>query len=127
MKLSRSVLRKRPPISIPGRSSFEARGRSDHYSDFGGVLSAEYALTLVPTSSISIRGSWARLFRPPNISQLVESNNFSQIVTLPDAQAPSGTTAALIDSGKNSQLKHERSTDWAVTIHFKPPAIPNRR
>jgi outer membrane receptor protein involved in Fe transport len=75
--------------------------------------------------SISIRGSWAKLFRPPNISQVVETNNFSEIVILPDAQASSGTTAALIDSGNNSQLRQERSTNWAVTLEFKPPANPN--
>jgi hypothetical protein len=112
-------------IPILGRNSFEARGRFDRYSDFGSVFSPEYVLTLVPMRSISIRGSWAKLFRPPNISQVVETNNFSEIVILPDAQASSGTTAALIDSGNNSQLRQERSTNWAVTLEFKPPANPN--
>jgi len=55
---------------------------------------------LVPTGSLSVRGSWAKQFRPPNIPQLVENRNFSQILALPDAQSPSGTTAALIESGK---------------------------
>jgi iron complex outermembrane recepter protein len=114
-------------IPIVGRNYFSASGRFDHYSDFGSVLSPEYALTLVPTQSLAIRGSWARLFRPPNISQLVENNNFSQIQTLPDAQSPSGTTAVLIDSGKNAQLKQERSTNWAVTIELAPATLPNFR
>jgi len=127
--LARNVYSAFGELTIPilGRSSFAASGRFDHYSDFGSVLTPEYALTLVPTPSISIRGSWAKLFRPPNISQLVESNNFSQILTLPDAQSPYGTTAVLIDSGKNAQLKEERSTNWALKIEFKPPALQNFR
>ncbi|MDB6100399.1 MAG: TonB-dependent receptor [Gammaproteobacteria bacterium] len=76
---------------------------------------------------ISVRASWAKLFRPPNISQLLQSNNLTQILTLPDAQSPSGTTAVLIDSGKSSQLKQERSRNWAVKIELKPPALASFR
>jgi iron complex outermembrane recepter protein len=112
-------------IPIVGRNSFAASGRFDHYSDFGSVLSPEFVLTLAPTQAISIRGNWAKLFRPPNISQLVESNNFTQILTLPDTQSPLGTSTVLIDSGKNSHLKQERSTNWGVDIEFKPTALPN--
>ena len=114
-------------IPILGHNSFTAAGRFDHYSDFGSVLSPAYVLMLVPTRSLSIRGSWAKQFRPPNIPQLVENKNFSQILALPDAQSPSGTTAALIESGKNSQLKQERSTNWSVDIEYKPPALPDSR
>jgi iron complex outermembrane receptor protein len=111
-------------IPIPGHNSFAASGRLDRYSDFGSAFSPQYALTLVPSPSISIRGSWAKLFRPPNISQLVESSNFSQILVLPDTQSASGSTAVLVDSGKSSQLHAERATNWAVKIELAPPALP---
>ena len=114
-------------IPILDHSSFAAAGRFDHFTDFGSVVSPEYTLTLAPTPSVAIRATWARLFRPPNMSQLIESNNLSQILTLPDVQSPSGTTTALVDSGNSSRLKQERSTNWAVKLQLEPPAVPSLR
>jgi iron complex outermembrane recepter protein len=114
-------------IPMTDRATFQASGRFDHYSDFGSVFSPEYTLKVVPTRSIWITGTWARLFRPPNISQLVESHDLSQLSTLPDARSSTGSTLALIDSGGNSQLKQELSRNWAVNIEFRPPTLPTLR
>jgi iron complex outermembrane recepter protein len=113
-------------IPIPGHATFTASGRFDRYSDFGSVLTPEYTLTWLPSRSISIRATWARLFRPPNISQLIENNNVSQLTILPDTQARGGTIA-LIDSGNNSRLKQERSRNWGIKLVLSPPTLPDFR
>jgi outer membrane receptor protein involved in Fe transport len=114
-------------IPMPGHATFAASGRVDRYSDFGTVFSPEYVLTVVPSRSFSIRATWAKLYRPPNITQLIESNNVSRILPLPDTQSIAGASTVLIDTGENSQLKEEHSRNWSVRAEFKPEALTGFR
>jgi len=120
-QLARSVAAAQAELSIPlqRRVTLAAVGRFDHYSDFGNVFSPEYVLQLRPTRSLSIRASWARLFGPPNIAQLIETNNSSQLFALPDARSPAGITQVLIDSGMNAGLHAEVARNWAVKLDFR--------
>jgi iron complex outermembrane recepter protein len=117
LDLSRGVISVFGAIGIPlaKRLDLSVAGRFDDYTDFGSVLSPQYALTWMPFKELSFRATWAKLFRPPNMSQLIATDNVSQLYPLPDSRSASGTTTALIETGGNPQLRPERSRNWSFT------------
>jgi iron complex outermembrane recepter protein len=95
--------------------------RYEHYSDIGGAdVAPQIGATYSPFRSLTLRASWARLFRPPNLPDLNESANVSELFALADAAAPSGYTTALVWAGSNANLQPERARSSTVNISWAP-------
>jgi iron complex outermembrane recepter protein len=77
----------RDPVWI-NRIDATAGFRYDRYSDVGATSNPTFGLSWSPTMDFTLRGTWARAFRPPNLPERVEVNNVSEIVGLPDAPFP---------------------------------------
>jgi len=107
-------------IPIVGHSSFTASGRFDHYGDFAASCRRLRPDAGSDPSSPYPR-SWQNSSAPPT-SRSSSRTRISARSWRSGCAVSSGTTAALIESGKNSQLKQERSTNWSVDIEYKPPA-----
>jgi iron complex outermembrane recepter protein len=52
----------------------QAAARYDRYSDYGSSLTPKAAFTFAPTTSIKLRGSWARGFRAPSLTEVSRSS-----------------------------------------------------
>jgi hypothetical protein len=63
-------------------------------------------------------GSWAKMFRPPNLADLDESPNYSTIDPLPDPSSPTGGTRSLIWSGNNASLSPETARNLLLGLRF---------
>lgn len=97
--------------------------RTDRYSDVGPTSNPTFGLSWSPTADITFHATWARAFRPPNLPDLVELNNVSEIVALPDKSSPTGMTQTLVWAGDNASLRPERALTWTVGANWKLPAM----
>jgi outer membrane receptor protein involved in Fe transport len=68
----------------------------------------------------AVQGTWVRLYRPPNLPDLNEASNRSELITLEDPKASSGTTSALVWSGGNRYLRPETGSSANVGVTFTP-------
>jgi iron complex outermembrane recepter protein len=99
--------------------------RYEHFSDMGGAISPSLGFDLQPAAGVSLQGTWARLTRPPNLPDLNEAPNISEVFVLADPRAPSGYTKALVWAGNNSGLRPETAHSWTLGLSLSPPAQPN--
>jgi len=93
--------------------TFTQSGRYDHYSDFGGAFSPNFALRFQPVQALTTYASYSRGFRAPT---LIEN---SQTVTvqhqnLTDPNDPSGTptkhfTTEQVNGNPNLQPEHTKN------------------
>ncbi|HVE07105.1 MAG TPA: TonB-dependent receptor [Paraburkholderia sp.] len=93
--------------------TFTQSGRYDHYSDFGGAFSPNFALRFQPVQALTAYASYSRGFRAPT---LIEN---SQTVTvqhqnLTDPNDPSGTptkhfTTEQVNGNPNLQPEHTKN------------------
>src|SRR5690349_18811766 len=72
--------------SLPFHERFELSlgERYEHYSDFGSSRSPRLGLTFLPAAGLSLRGTWSKSLRPPNLVDLDESGNFVTLMTVRD-------------------------------------------
>jgi iron complex outermembrane recepter protein len=114
------------PIVGPGNSvwglnhlDLSTGVRYEHYSNVGQVFTPQFEFRAVPIPWLTLRGSWARLYRPPNLPDLVESGNLSTIRVLPDPTAASGLSKVLLWAGNNADLRPESAKSWTLglTLH----------
>jgi iron complex outermembrane recepter protein len=100
-------------------------GRFEHYSDFGSTSVPRIGLRWKPLDRITLRGSWSRSFRAPDLPDLSEAQNAVEIAKLPDLASPSGFTNALFIGGGNATLKPERANIWSTGFDIAPsPSFP---
>src|SRR5262249_52940643 len=99
--------------------------RYEHFSDVGHALSPQLGFALEPMRSLSIQGSWARLFRAPNLPDLNEGPNVSQLASLADPQSPTKYTTVLFWSGNNANLRPEIAHSWSLGFTARPAPFPN--
>ena len=109
----------------PVRLDLSAGVRYEHFSDAGQGIMPTFGFELSPHPSVTLKGTWARLFRPPNLPDLNESPNISEIFPLADPNSPRGFTSALVVAGNNSGLRPETSHSWTLGLAFEPPSNPN--
>ncbi|HEY4214155.1 MAG TPA: TonB-dependent receptor [Steroidobacteraceae bacterium] len=110
-------------LPLPGKVVLNAALREDHYSDIGGATAPQLGLAWSPIQSITLRSTWTRAFRPPNLPDLSETGNQSGLVRLPDPSSPQGSTA-LVWTENNADLKPERANNWTLGAGFSPQSIP---
>lgn len=110
--------------ALPGIERLEGSAalRHDQYSDVGGTTTPHFGWTWAPIKSVELRGTWSKVFRPPNLPDRVENNNLSGI--LPLANAAGGQTPTLIWAGNNADLKAERGRTWTLGLDFHSNAVP---
>ncbi len=113
------------PNRRPGlqRLEMSVAARYENYSDFGHKAVPALGLAWSPVEGLGLRVSWSESYRAPNLADLDEKNNLSQIFPLLDPQAPAGPTPMLIWSGKNADLQEETATSWTAGVDLVPPAL----
>jgi len=109
----------------PVRLDLSAGVRYEHFSDAGQGIMPTFGFELSPSPSFTVKGTWARLFRPPNLPDLNESPNISEIFPLVDPNSPKGFTSVLAVTGNNSGLRPETSHSWTLGLAFAPPSNLN--
>ncbi|MFL6605210.1 MAG: TonB-dependent receptor domain-containing protein [Steroidobacteraceae bacterium] len=114
-----------PGTHWPLRLDFSAGVRYEHFSDVGQGVMPTFGFEFSPHPAVTLKGTWARLFRAPDLPDLNESANSSEIFTLPDANSPLRSVRALVVSGNNSGLRPETSHSWRLGVTFAPATNPN--
>jgi len=99
-------------------------GRAEDYSDVGRAAVPKMGFTWSPAPDVTIRGTWAKSFRPPALPDLATTNSRSLLLTLPDASSPSGVTTVLAASGNNPRLADERARTWTLGAQLTPKSLP---
>lgn len=107
------------------RLAVSAGARYENYSDFGSEITPHYGIEWSPVRGVSLRGSWARSFRPPTLIDKDESNNAWSLTALPDPSAPGGRVVSLVWGGNNADLKQETARSWTAGLDFKPSWAPH--
>jgi iron complex outermembrane receptor protein len=104
---------------IEGTAAF----RTDRYSDVGTTSNPTFGFVWTLTEDFSLRGTWARAFRPPDLPDRVAVDSYSGIVALPDRASQTGTTQTLVWSGDNSSLRPEKARTWTMGVNWKLPTL----
>jgi outer membrane receptor protein involved in Fe transport len=99
--------------------------RYEHFNDFGRAFLPSFGFSFDLSNGISFTGTWARLFRPPNLPDLNESVNYAALYSLADPKSATGYTTALIRVGNNADLSPESAHSWMLGLKFLPSAYPN--
>jgi iron complex outermembrane recepter protein len=97
--------------------------RSEAYSDVGHAAVPKAGFLWSPASSVTIRGTWAKAFRPPALSDLATNNSVSELIPLPDASSASGITNVLVAAGNNPNLQQERARTWTLGAQLTPASL----
>ena len=116
------------PDSIPHfpvAADISAGVRYEHFSDASAVATPSVGFELLPAPGLRLKGSWARFFRPPNLTDLNESPNISQIFVLHDPSSLTGVSRALVWTGNNSSLRAETARSWSLGADFSPTSLPD--
>jgi len=102
------------------RLKLAAGVRYEHFSDVGAATLPSLGISFETNAGLSLFGTWARMFRPPNMPDLNESINYSAVYPLADPKSPTGFTNALIWGGNNADLRPETARSWMAGIKFSP-------
>ncbi|HEU4531629.1 MAG TPA: TonB-dependent receptor [Steroidobacteraceae bacterium] len=104
--------------------SFAAR--YEHYDDFGDKAVPGIGLSWSPVPGLKLRTSWAESFKAPNLADLDQTSNLSQLFPLVDPQDPqAGAVPFLLSIGKNADLQEETARNWTAGIDLTPAWEPN--
>lgn len=96
--------------------------RYEHFNDVGSAFLPSMGISMNIGQGLSFSGSWARMFRPPNLPDLDESINFAAVYPLPDPKSETGYTNTLVLGGNNANLRPERASSWTVGVHWSAPS-----
>lgn len=130
--------------AMPGLQalSLTASARYDHYDDVGNTFNPKFGATWKPAKWISIRGSWAKSFVAPGLSDSAAIDPTSlryaigpvaDIIAPAPALAANGYPARAADKyvyflfGTNPGLKPQKATTWSLGADIDPPFIPGLR
>ncbi len=106
------------------RLEISLAGRYESYSDAGHTINPKLGVEWSPFAGMTLRGTWSRSFKAPNLVDLDESNNGSVILNVPDPLSPSGNSPILLWFGKNADLHEEIGTAWTLGTSITPAAFP---
>jgi iron complex outermembrane receptor protein len=100
-----------------------AAGRFDHYSDFGHTFNPQFGLVWSPIVDLSIRGTYARAFRAPELYVLGQSAGSAlEPVPVITPSNPAGTNFPTLGlGGSNPAIGPERARTWTTGLDYKLP------
>jgi iron complex outermembrane recepter protein len=93
--------------------------RNERYSDFGAKTVPKIGLVYAPTSSITLRSTWGKAFRAPN---LYDTDGIQQLalLDLPNPASSTGSSTVLVRVGGNPNLKPETAESWSIGADYSP-------
>jgi len=111
---------------LPGvrRLEFAVGARHEDFSDVGSATSPKVGMLWSIDRDWSVRSSWTKSFKPPNLTDLVVSGSQSAIEPLNDPNSPTGMTPILALFGTNSTLRPESARSWTLGTDFAVPVVP---
>jgi iron complex outermembrane recepter protein len=100
--------------------------RYERYTDTGGITTPQFGLSATPLEGVTLRATWTRLFKAPNLGDLSESGNVSEIVPLPDPDPHSktGYLNVLALAGNNADLRPETARSWTLGLNLSSRSHP---
>ncbi|MEO6170872.1 MAG: TonB-dependent receptor [Lysobacter sp.] len=137
-ELSVPLVSREMDIPLVRALDLQLAGRTEHYSDFGGVTKPKVALGWTVFDSLTLRGSWAEGFRAPNLEQLnatvVSRSNSRTDYIQCEADVRNGaianfdscnhTASTTARRSGNPELKAETSTNTSFGVVFQPQFVP---
>jgi len=99
--------------------------RFEHYSHVRSAYLPSFGFSFGLDNGLALTGTWSRMFRPPNLSDLNESLNYAAVYALRDTSSPTGYTTALFRGGNNAALSPETAHSWMVGLKFSPTYDPD--
>ena len=135
-ELSRHILSEFVEVNIPfiGKDNdvrfarsleLSLGGRHEDFSDVGSASVPKVGLLWSINRDWSIRSSWTKSFKPPNLTDLVISGSQSAVATFNDPTSPTGKTRVLSLFGTNSTLRPETARSWTIGTDFVVPTVPS--
>ncbi|MCL7714084.1 TonB-dependent receptor [Stenotrophomonas mori] len=130
-----------PEMEVPLVRSLDLQvaGRAERYNDFGSVAKPKLALGWQIFDGLTLRSSWAKGFRAPNLEQInatvvSRSNNRTDYIQC-EADVRTGAQGSIAGCGGhtysttarrsgNPNLKPETSTNTSAGLVFQPRFIP---
>jgi len=114
-------------VRLPQAITLNGAVRYDHYSDFGGRVSAGAGVEFRPAESVLLRAAYSTAFKPPSLYQLFRPRTLGTGVRIVDPRR--GGEAYVIDfiNGGNPDLDPQtgRSVTWGVV--YAPPSAHDLR
>lgn len=105
--------------------SLSVAARFDDYSDFGSSTNPRVGISWRPANSLTWRGTYGTSFRPPQLFELDDSNNFRGLLSLVDPASQSGRSNTILLTGFNSSLTPEDATTWSFGLEYKSESVEN--
>ena len=100
--------------------------RYEHYDDFGEKAVPGAGFSWSPFAGVKLRAGWAESFKAPNLADLDQASNVSQLFPLVDPENPqAGAVPFLLSVGKNADLQEETARSWTAGIDLAPSWEPN--
>ena len=111
-------------VGFARRLELSLGARHENFSDVGSSTIPKVGLLWSLSKDVSFRGTWTKSFRPPNLTDLVAKNNYSEVLNLPDPASVSGSTDVLVRFGTNPELQPETARTWTLGADFAPRFWP---
>ena len=114
-------------MNVPLVKSLTLNGamRYDDYSDVGDTTNPKVSATWEISNAFSLRGSWGKSFRAPNLpdvnpSAISSGGSFFSFYTGADPRIPQGPIMVAYVSGANPDLQPETATTWQIGGDLEP-------
>lgn len=104
--------------------SLTLAARYDDYDDFGSATNPKYGLLWEATEGLAFRSSYGRSYRAPVFTDMQANNNFAFVASVPNPNAPGGSTIVMQLANGNPDLGPERAETWTGGFSLAPQATP---
>lgn len=94
--------------------------RRDGFSDVGSGTVPKLGIRWSLEGGLSLRSTWTRAFKAPNLTDMVVNNSRSLLISLDDPASPDGRSTVLALFGTNPDLQPERARTWTVGAEWAP-------
>jgi iron complex outermembrane recepter protein len=95
-------------------SQLSLAARHERYSDFGSATTPRVGLSWTPREYFTLRSTWSKSFKAPDLADLNESENLTFTNSLPDPASASGESPVLLWYGASADLERETATTWTL-------------
>jgi iron complex outermembrane receptor protein len=111
-------------LDFARRLELSMGARHEDYSDIGAATVPKVGLYWSISKDWSVRSTWTRSFRPPNLTDLVAKNSYSYASLLSDPGSPTGLTTVLARYGTNTELRPETARSWTLGTDLGFKSVP---
>lgn len=94
--------------------------RRDSFSDVGSGTVPKLGVRWSVDGRLSLRSTWTRAFKAPNLTDMVVRNSQSMLISLADPASPDGRSTVLALFGTNPTLQPERARTWTLGAEWAP-------